>query len=92
MNEFEVTVRGKSPQTFRLTGRDGPPGSKMILGVPAWLAEKDQGYTTERQSRTCYTTVGNPLPDAGSKPEACRSRGYPRDRGNKHGIRKPMLK
>lgn len=28
---------------FRLTGRDGPPGSKMIRGAPAWLASEEEG-------------------------------------------------
>ena len=35
---FTRRGRGDSPQTYRLTGRDGPPGTEMIRGAPAWLA------------------------------------------------------
>ena len=44
IKKYEETAKGKPPQTFRLTGRDGPPGSTMIPGAPAWLAKGTPVY------------------------------------------------
>ena len=40
----ELKARGKPPDAFRLTGRDGPPGYlKIISGVPDWLGSEGKG-------------------------------------------------
>lgn len=51
IKKYEETAKGKPPHTFRLTGRDGPPGSTMIPGAPAWLAKVKQSCPHELQIR-----------------------------------------
>jgi hypothetical protein len=76
MKEYEIKARGKPSQTFRLTGRDGPPGSTLISGVPAWLVRWVPPECVNSLMQECMNR-SIMLPVSGTQQPA--TRGHPAD-------------
>jgi hypothetical protein len=65
--------RGRNDSAFRSTGRDGPPGSEMIPGAPAWLARGTpvEGRGRDQGKEQCQDRAKGPY--ARGKPPAANS-------------------
>ena len=72
----------RQDRKFRLTGRDGPPGSMMIRGAPAWLASEGGGRGQPRKARgqpvECMNEDGRRKSEVGKTDSEYRSRGKPK--------------
>jgi hypothetical protein len=51
MKEYDFSPREEFPKKYGLTGRDGPPGSEMMIrGVPAFLSQSDVSVWPARET------------------------------------------